>query len=45
MRANGDTIEDLLAAYPSISREDVLGCLEYMGIQIGSGSQTIQLRG
>ncbi len=45
MLANGDTIEDLLAAYPSISREDVLGCLDYMGIQIGSGSQTIQLRG
>lgn len=32
MLANGDTIEDLLAAYPSISREDVLGCLDYMGM-------------
>jgi uncharacterized protein (DUF433 family) len=29
MLANGDTIDDLLAAYPSISRDDVLGCLEY----------------
>ncbi len=29
MLANGDTIDDLLAAYPSITREDVLGCLEY----------------
>lgn len=29
MFANGDTVEDLLAEYPSLSREDVLACLEY----------------
>ena len=25
----GDTIEDLLEAYPSLTREDVLACLRY----------------
>ena len=29
MLANGDTIEDLLAEYPSLTHEDVLACLEY----------------
>ena len=29
MLANGDTIESLLAAYPHLTREDVLACLEY----------------
>jgi len=29
MLAGGDTIEDLLAEYPTITREDVLACLEY----------------
>jgi uncharacterized protein (DUF433 family) len=29
MLANGDTIDDLLKAYPSIKREDILACLEY----------------
>jgi uncharacterized protein (DUF433 family) len=27
MLANGDTIEDLLEEYPSLTREDVLACL------------------
>jgi hypothetical protein len=26
MLANGDTIDDLLAEYPSLSREDILAC-------------------
>ena len=26
MLANGDTIEDLLTEYPSITREDILAC-------------------
>ncbi|MBD3341419.1 MAG: DUF433 domain-containing protein [Candidatus Lokiarchaeota archaeon] len=30
MLANGDTIEDLLEAYPSLEREDILACLEYV---------------
>ena len=29
MLANGDTIDGLLADYPSLSREDVLACLDY----------------
>ena len=29
MLANGDTIDDLLEEYPSITREDILACIEY----------------
>jgi len=29
MLANGDSIEELLEAYPSIEREDILACLVY----------------
>jgi len=29
MLANGDTIEELLAEYPSLEREDFLACLDY----------------
>ena len=29
MFANGDSIEKLLAAYSTITREDVLACLDY----------------
>lgn len=29
MLANGDTIESLLLAYPSLEREDILACFEY----------------
>lgn len=29
MLANGDTIENLLKAYPNIERDDILGCLDY----------------
>lgn len=32
MLANGDSIDDLLDAYPSIKREDVLACLEYAAV-------------
>ena len=31
MLANGDTIEELLKSYPSVSREDIFACLEYAG--------------
>lgn len=27
--ANGDSIEDILAAYPNLTREDVRACLAY----------------
>ena len=29
MLANGDTVEDLLAEYPSLTREDIMSCLDY----------------
>jgi uncharacterized protein (DUF433 family) len=29
MLASGDTVEDLLAEYPSLSREDIMACLDY----------------
>jgi uncharacterized protein (DUF433 family) len=29
MLGNGDSIEDLLREYPSLTREDVLACLDY----------------
>lgn len=31
MLANGDSIEGIVTAYPHITREDVLACLEYAG--------------
>ena len=31
MLANGDTIEDILEDYPTITREDILACLAYAG--------------
>lgn len=27
--ANGDSIDDILRAYPSLNREDILACLAY----------------
>ena len=29
MLANGDMMEDLLQDYPSLTREDILACLDY----------------
>ena len=29
MLANGDTIDELLEAYPSLVRDDILACLDY----------------
>jgi len=29
MMANGDTVEDLLAEYPALSRKDITACLDY----------------
>jgi uncharacterized protein (DUF433 family) len=31
MLSNGDTVEELLAEYPSISRADIMACLDYAG--------------
>jgi len=30
MLANGDTIDDLLKEYPSLKRDDILACLNYV---------------
>jgi len=30
MLANGDEIEDLLKEYPTLKREDILACLDYV---------------
>ena len=32
MLANGDTIEELLEEYPSLTREDILACLDYAAL-------------
>jgi uncharacterized protein (DUF433 family) len=32
MLANGDTIEELLEDYPSLTREDILACLDYAAL-------------
>ena len=29
MLANGDSIDELLAGYPHVSREDIVACLDY----------------
>ena len=29
MLANGDTVDELLAEYPHLSREDIMACLDY----------------
>ena len=29
MLANGDTVEDLLAEYPSLTRADIMACRDY----------------
>ena len=31
MLANGDTIDDFFKAYPTITQDDILACLEYAG--------------
>ena len=38
----GDSIEDVLAAHPSLSREDVLACLDYAR-RIGDLHTTVAL--
>ena len=30
MLANGDSIEELLEGYPSLTKEDILACLDYV---------------
>jgi uncharacterized protein (DUF433 family) len=35
MMAAGDTADDLLHAYPSVTREDILACLAYARKVVG----------
>ena len=32
MLANGDTIEEMLAEYPSLTQEDILACFDYAAV-------------
>ena len=32
MLANGDTIEDLLREYPSVTRQDIFACFDYAAL-------------
>ncbi len=32
MLANGDTVEELRKEYPSLEREDILACLDYVAL-------------
>lgn len=34
MLANGETVETLLAEYPSLKREDILACLDYASLAV-----------
>lgn len=35
MLANGDTIEDLLREYPSVTQQDILACFDYAALLAG----------
>ncbi|HEX3799237.1 MAG TPA: DUF433 domain-containing protein [Verrucomicrobiae bacterium] len=39
--AAGDSIDELLESYPSITRKDVLACIDYAARLIGERSTTI----
>ena len=41
MLSNGDTINDLLKAYPTITRDDILPCLEYASMLVEEQIATI----
>jgi uncharacterized protein (DUF433 family) len=37
MLANGDTVNDLLEAYPSVKKDDIFACLDYAAIKKQAG--------
>jgi uncharacterized protein (DUF433 family) len=45
MLANNDTVEDLVAEYPSLSREDILACLDYAAALTEEQVTPIQIAG
>jgi len=44
MLANGDTVEDLLAEYRFLSRENIMACLDYAAYFWGRAANTAQIR-
>lgn len=45
MLANNDTVDDLLGEYPSLSREDILACLDYAAALTEEQITPIQIAG
>jgi len=45
MLANGDTVDDLVAQYPSLSREDIMACLDYAAALAEEQVTPIQIAG
>lgn len=45
MLANGDSVEDLLAEFPSLERADILACLEYAAELAEKLVTPIEIRG
>jgi uncharacterized protein (DUF433 family) len=45
MLANGDSLEDLLAEFPSLERADILACLEYAAELAEEQVTPIELQG
>ena len=45
MLANNDTVEDLLQEYPTLSREDILACLDYAAALTEEQVTPIQIAG
>jgi uncharacterized protein (DUF433 family) len=44
-RANNDAADELLGEYPSLSREDILACLDYAGALAEEQVTPIQIAG
>ena len=45
MLANGDSVEDLLAEYPSLIRQDILACLDYASVLAEEQVTPLELAG
>lgn len=45
MLAGGDTVDDLVAEYPSVSREDIMACLDYAAALVEEQVTPIQIAG
>ncbi len=45
MMANGDTVEDLLVEYPSLTRDDIMACLDYAASLTEEQVTPIQITG